>query len=65
MVAKGDAEAMVEINSNLWDIASGMILVEEAGGKISSFDNEPWKEGVKDLVITNGSIHNEILKLLK
>ena len=48
-----------------WDFAAGMLLVEEAGGKITRFDGSavnPVEPG--GILATNGKLHEEIRKLL-
>jgi myo-inositol-1(or 4)-monophosphatase len=48
-----------------WDIAAGNLLVEEAGGKISTWNNQPFDiQSGMPLLATNNSIHRELSKLL-
>ena len=50
---------------NPWDYAAGMLLIQEAGGKVTDFmgrDLNPRKGG--SVVGTNGYIHTELLRLL-
>jgi myo-inositol-1(or 4)-monophosphatase len=50
---------------NPWDYAAGMLLIQEAGGKVTDFmggDLNPRKGG--SVVGTNGYIHTELLQLL-
>lgn len=54
-----------EIYLNPWDYAAGMLLIQEAGGKVTDFmgrDLNPRKGG--SVVGTNGYIHTELLRLL-
>ena len=54
-----------EIYLNPWDYAAGMLLIQEAGGKVTDFmggDLNPRKGG--SVVGTNGYIHTELLQLL-
>lgn len=54
-----------EIYLNPWDYAAGMLLIQEAGGKVTDFtgrDLDPGKGG--SVVGTNGYIHTELLNLL-
>ena len=48
-----------------WDYAAGMLMIQEAGGKVTDFTGEPLepKKG-SSVVGTNGFIHTELLKLL-
>lgn len=54
-----------EIYLNLWDYAAGMLMIQEAGGKVTDFAGEPLepKKG-SSVVGTNGFIHTELLMLL-
>ena len=47
-----------------WDVASGKILVEEAGGKVTDFQgNDTIYSGTT--IATNGKLHDEVLKIIK
>lgn len=48
-----------------WDIAAGNLLIEEAGGKISSWENKKYNVlQPEPLLATNGLIHNELSEIL-
>jgi len=47
-----------------WDTAAGWLLVEEAGGTVSGLDGD-YGLGGHMIVATNGSIHDELLALLR
>lgn len=50
---------------NPWDYAAGLLLVQEADGKVSDFDGNPPSTGKGgSIVATNGKIHEELLELL-
>ncbi|RHJ53129.1 inositol monophosphatase family protein [Bacteroides sp. AM10-21B] len=54
-----------EIYLNPWDYAAGMLLVQEAGGKVTGWDGNALDPAQGCQVIgTNGKIHEELLKLL-
>jgi fructose-1,6-bisphosphatase/inositol monophosphatase family enzyme len=73
LVAIGAAEGFILPNfSNLcfphwWDIASGILMVEEAGGKVTDFEGKLIKNHdlTKGLIASNGKIHNQLLNLVK
>lgn len=44
-----------------WDIAAGALIVEESGGKVTDFDGNRYRLDGKDLIITNGVPHDQIL----
>jgi fructose-1,6-bisphosphatase/inositol monophosphatase family enzyme len=47
-----------------WDYAAGKIIVHEAGGRMTTLDGGALYPGC-DLLITNGSLHDEIGALLR
>jgi len=63
LVATGRAEIMLDPVMNLWDIASLMPVITEAGGAFTDFlGNETHTSG--HCVATNGKFHEEVLRLL-
>ncbi|MBL0126489.1 MAG: inositol monophosphatase [Flavobacteriales bacterium] len=64
-VACGRFEAFYEYGLNSWDVAAGVLLVREAGGKVSGF--RPTKDPVFDeeIVASNNAIHNELLEVIE
>jgi len=62
-VACGRLEAFWEIGLNPWDMAAGLLLVTEAGGKYSGMHGERHQLRGPDLLADNGLIHDEILAL--
>lgn len=63
-VANGNLDAAVLIFPNSWDIAAGSLLVQEAGGKVTDFEGKPWSTDSKDILATNGRIHEELLEII-
>ena len=43
-----------------WDVAAGILLIEEAGGKVSDFAGNPYQLGGPVILATNGLIHEEM-----
>ncbi len=65
-IADGILDARVWNNTKLCDIAAGAIIVKEAGGKATDFQGKNLNAyNIKDVVISSGKFHNEILELLK
>lgn len=58
-VAAGRFEAFWEFGLNKWDTAAGVLLVEEAGGRVSDFFGHPYRLGGPVILATNGRIHEE------
>ena len=64
-VACGRFEARVEAYLGPWDVAAGAIILMNAGGVITDFDNgSEWING-KEAIATNGKIHGEMIEVIK
>ncbi len=63
LVATGRAEVMVDPIANPWDLAAVQPVVEEAGGKFTSWSGESTVFG-GDGVGSNGLVHDEVIKML-
>ena len=59
-VAAGRFDGFWEFGLKRWDVAAGVILVEEAGGKISDFHGAPYQLGGPVVLATNGLVHEEM-----
>lgn len=64
-VASGRVESFVAPGIHDWDIAAGVLLVREAGGKVTDFKGRPWRLGGKNIAASNGLVHGEILRAIK
>ena len=62
-VASGRYDGYFQKNINLWDIAAGIIIVEEAGGILNEI-NLSSINGLK-IIASNNSINNELIQKLK
>ena len=63
-VASGKIDGFWERNLNLWDISSGVLLVKEAGGKITEPDGKKWTTNSRDIVASNSLIHKKLTENL-
>ncbi|MFW6125669.1 MAG: inositol monophosphatase family protein [Chloroflexota bacterium] len=63
-VAAGKGDAYYTTRIEPWDVAAGVLLVEEAGGKVTDFDGNPWKPQTSDLLFSNGRLHAAVQALL-
>jgi myo-inositol-1(or 4)-monophosphatase len=60
-VACGRVDAYWEFNLNPWDTAAGFLLVEEAGGMVTSFDGAYRRLDSREILASNQRIHHELL----
>ena len=63
-VAAGRCDGYFERNLSYWDIAAGIIIVEEAGGHVTDFYEENNYLSNKTLIVGNSKIHRELVKIL-
>jgi myo-inositol-1(or 4)-monophosphatase len=61
-VAAGRFDGFWEFNLNPWDTAAGVLIVEEAGGKVTRFDGSPFEINSRETVASNGLIHEPLLR---
>lgn len=63
-VASGKFDAFWEFNLNPWDVAAGVLMVEEAGGKVTDFYNQPLEiQRPFQMLASNGRIHSKVLSI--
>jgi len=60
-VAAGRLEAFWEFNLNPWDTAAGILLVEEAAGRVSDFSGNRVQLESREVLASNGLIHDEMV----
>ena len=60
-VAVGRLDAFWEFNLNPWDTSAGILLVEEAGGRVTDFAGGHFKLDSREILSSNGLIHAELL----
>lgn len=64
-VACGKFDAFYELRLQPWDVAAGSLIVLEAGGKITNFRGTPCTIYDRELLASNGLIHEEILEVFR
>jgi myo-inositol-1(or 4)-monophosphatase len=62
-VAAGRTEAFWEFKLNPWDTAAGVLLIEEAGGRVTDFSGGPFQLSSDETLASNGLIHEEMVSL--
>mmetsp|Transcript_51874 Transcript_51874/g.103231 ORF Transcript_51874/g.103231 Transcript_51874/m.103231 type:complete len:90 (+) Transcript_51874:183-452(+) len=77
ILAKGEGHLYTRLPragyvENIWDHAAGVIIIEEAGGKVSDLRGRPLdfsrgaklSESVRGIVASNGVVHEALLQAL-
>lgn len=60
-VASGRMDGFWEFNLNPWDTAAGILLVEEAGGRVTNFAGGQVRLASDEVLASNGLIHEELV----
>jgi myo-inositol-1(or 4)-monophosphatase len=63
-VACGRLEAFWELKLHAWDVAAGILLVEEAGGRCSALGGGPAPRDGHEIVASNAAVHEALLAVL-
>jgi histidinol-phosphatase len=64
LVAEGAAEAMVEVGPKSWDLAAPLVIIEEAGGRLTDLDGRRTIHS-GTVLASNGRLHDEVLVRLR
>lgn len=69
-IASGSAEAVWEYDTYPWDVAAGILILEESGGKVTDEKGDPYnlspnKDNKRPLVASNDDIHESITEKTK
>jgi myo-inositol-1(or 4)-monophosphatase len=64
-VACGRFDGFWEEGLNPWDMAAGVLLIEEAGGQVSGYDGSRFSIYSPPMVASNGLIHSQMLDILQ
>lgn len=63
--ASGRFDGFFEVKLGPWDVAAGKLLVEEAGGKVTHWDKEPFDiHSQKPVLASNGHLHDAVSMVL-
>jgi myo-inositol-1(or 4)-monophosphatase len=63
-LASGKVDGYWEYDLSPWDSAAGIVIAEEAGASITRIDGKPYSIYDKQILISNGKLHNEMLNLI-
>lgn len=63
-VAAGRFDGFWELMLQPWDTAAGMLIVREAGGRVTDFEGRPFRPESKRIVASNGRIHRAMQEVL-
>lgn len=64
-VAAGRFDGFWEYSLHPWDVAAGMLMVAEAGGRCSDFQNRPSSIFDDQILASNRLVHQEMLRIIQ
>ncbi len=64
-VAAGRFDGFWEVTLNPWDMAAGLVILEEAGGKFTDFRGFPSTIYKPNVLASNGLVHDQMVDVLK
>lgn len=64
-VAAGRFDGYWEIKLHPWDVAAGLLMVDEAGGRTSDLSGGPALRSGFECVASNGALHEQMLEILQ
>lgn len=64
-LASGKVDAFFTVGHSPWDLVAGVLIIKEAGGKVTNLKGKDWQIGEKDIIAANTKLHNQLLKLIK
>ncbi|HKS26735.1 MAG TPA: inositol monophosphatase family protein [Pyrinomonadaceae bacterium] len=63
-VACGRFDGFFEEGLRPWDVAAGVLLVEEAGGRVSHYNGQPFDIYTPPILASNGLVHKSMMQVL-
>lgn len=63
-VACGRLDGYWELKLHPWDVAAGILIVEEAGGRVTDLAGGPVPASGREIAASNGRIHEELLRTI-
>lgn len=64
LVASGRIDARIWNCTKICDIAAGMVLVKEAGGRVTDFSGNSVRLHVRDVIASNGLVHGKLTEIV-
>lgn len=64
-VAAGRFDGFWEVKLNAWDMAAGVVILREAGGKVTDFSGQSHSLYGQELVASNGRLHDSMVSVIQ
>lgn len=63
-IAEGQLDLYYKSRFNYWDYAAGLLILQEAGGKVTDFEGNPINRNSKNILASNSLLHNKALEII-
>ena len=63
-VACGRFDGFWEEGLKAWDVAAGVLMIEEAGGRVSNYDGSPFSIYHPPILASNQLVHEQMMRVL-
>ncbi len=63
-VAAGNADVAILTDIHAWDVLPGVLLIREAGGKVTTVYGKQWEVGDTSVIAANPKLHKKLIKLI-
>jgi myo-inositol-1(or 4)-monophosphatase len=63
-VACGLFDGFWEEGLHPWDVAAGVLMIEEAGGRVSHYDGAAFDSYSAPILASNGLVHEQMMRVL-
>ncbi len=60
-LAMGRCDGFWELDLHPWDTAAGVLILEEAGGRVSRFDGGSYNVESREILASNGQFHDTMM----
>ena len=64
-LAAGRFDGYWAFDNHVWDVAGGVVLVQEAGGLVTNVDGTPYDPYTPDALASNGTLHPVLLEAMQ
>jgi len=64
-VAKGRLTSFYHFHLSPWDVAAGILIINEAGGRVSTMEGDSYELAESSVLVSNGFIHQKMLDALR
>ncbi len=64
-IAEGIADVLLELDDNIWDYAAGVVILKEAGGRVTDLDGNALTPQSRSYIASNSYVHESIKKMIR